>query len=101
MKNHDTNKESKFILYLAENNFYGWGMSQYLPYGGFKWLKNVYNFKINLISKKSPKGDTLEIDLEYPDKLHQLHSDYALALEKLAVSYDILSNYFKKIADKY
>ena len=27
--------------YLDMNNFYGWVLSSYLPYGGFKWLKNV------------------------------------------------------------
>ena len=43
----------------------------------------------------------LEVDLKYPDKLHELHNDYPLAPEKLAVSSDMLSNYCKKIADKY
>ena len=42
-----------------------------------------------------------EVDIEYPDELHELHSDYALASEKLAVSSDILSKYCKEIADKY
>ena len=46
-------------------------------------------------------GYLLEVDLEYPDKLHELHNDYPLAPEKLAVSSDMLSNYCKKIADKY
>ena len=32
-------KQSKFISYLDMNNLYGWTMSDYLPYGGFKWLK--------------------------------------------------------------
>ena len=35
-KHCDEYKESKFILYLDANNLYGWAMSQYLPYGGFK-----------------------------------------------------------------
>ena len=43
----------------------------------------------------------LEVDLKYPDKLHELHNDYPLAPEKLAVSSDMLSNYCKRIADKY
>ena len=51
--------------------------------------------------KKSPIGHFLEVNLEYPDKLHELHNDYPLAPEKLAVSSDMLSNYCKKIADKY
>ena len=53
------------------------------------------------ISEKNPIGYFLEVDLEYPDELHELHNDYPLALEKLAVSSDMLSNYCKKIADKY
>ena len=51
--------------------------------------------------KKSPIGYFLEVDLEYPDELHELHNDYPLAPEKRAVSSDMLSNYCKKIADKY
>ena len=53
------------------------------------------------INEKSPIGYFLEVDLEYPDELHELHNDYPLAPEKLAVSNDILSNYCKKTADKY
>ena len=72
-----------------------------LSYGGFKWLKNVDEFDVMSISEKSPKGYFLEVDLEYPDELHELHNDYPLAPENLAVSSDMLSNYCKKIADKY
>ena len=46
-------------------------------------------------------GYFLEVDLKYPDELHELHNDYPLAPEKLAVSSDMLSKYCKKIADKY
>ena len=53
------------------------------------------------VSEKSPIGYFLEVDLEYPDELHELHNDYPLAPEKRAVSSDMLSNYCKKIADKY
>ena len=83
------------------NNLYGWAMSEYLPYGGFKWLKNVDEFDVMSVSEKSPIGYFLEVDLEYSDKLHELHNDYPLASEKLAASSDMLSKYCKKIADKY
>ena len=43
----------------------------------------------------------LEVDLKYPDELHELQNDYPLAPGKLVVSADILSNYCKEIADKY
>ena len=81
------------------NNLYGWAMSGYLIYGEFKWLKNVDRFDVNF--KNSPIGYILEVDLEYPDELHVLHNDYPLAPEKLAIPYDMLSDYCKKIADEY
>ena len=76
-------------------------MSGYLPYGGFKWLKNGDNFDMNSVSENSPIGYILNVDLEYPDELHVLHNNYPLAPEKLAIPYDMLSGYCKKIADKY
>ena len=75
------------------NNLYGWAMSEYLPYEGFKWLKNIDKFNVMSISEKSPIGYFLEVELEYPDELH----DYSLAPEKLAVSSDMLSNIVKKL----
>ena len=101
MKNYDSAKPSIYIPYLDMNNLYGCGMNNYLPYEGFKWLKNVYNFDANSISEKSPIGYILEVDLEYPEELHVLHNDYPLAPEKRAVSSDVLSKYCKKIAHKY
>ena len=53
------------------------------------------------VSEKSPIGYFLKVGLEYPDELHEFHSDYPLTPEKLAVSSDMLSNYCTKIADQY
>ena len=47
MKNYDPTKPSKYIEYFDENILCGWAMSGYLPYGGFKWLKNVDGFEVN------------------------------------------------------
>ena len=55
VKVYDSKEPSKFITYLDMNNLYGWGMSDYLPYGGFKWLKNVDGFDVTLIGKKSQR----------------------------------------------
>ena len=38
----------------------------------------------------------LEVDLEHPDELHQLHNDYPLASEKVEISQNMLSNYYQK-----
>ena len=72
------------------NNLYGWTMSEYLPYGRSKWSKNIDKFDIMPISDKSPIGYFLEVDLEYPD---ELHNDFPLAPEKIAASSDMLSKY--------
>ena len=76
-------------------------MSEYLPYEKFKWLKNIDEFNVTSFNEKSPIGHFLEVDLEYSDRLHELHNDYPLGPEKLAVSSDMLSKHGKKIADKY
>ena len=72
-----------------------------LPYGGFKWLKNVEEFDVMSVNEKGLIGYFLKADLEYPDELHELHNDYLLAPEKIAVSSYMLSNYCKEIAVKY
>ena len=81
MKTYDKKAPSKYIMYLDANNLYGWAMSQYLPTGGFKWLSQKQIDKINLAKYEvdSKKGLILEVDLEYPEKLHDLHNDYPLA----------------------
>ena len=83
------------------NNLYGWSMSEYLPYKGFKWSKNIDKFDMMSIKDKSSIGYFLEVDLEYPDELRELHNDFPLAPKICAVSSDMLSNYCKEIADKY
>ena len=92
---------SKQIEYLDKNNLHGWGMSGYLPYGGFKCLKNFDDFDVNSINEKNLRGYILKVDLEYPDELHKLYNNYPLAPEKLSIPYDMLSDYCKKTAGKY
>ena len=101
MCDYDPNKPSTFTTYLDKNNLYGWSMSEYLPYGEFEWLENVDKFDVMSINEKSEIGYFPEVDLKYADELHDLHNDYPLAPEKLAVTNDMLSKYCKEIADKY
>ena len=103
MKEYDEKAPSKYIMYLDANNLYGWAMSQYLPTGGFKWMTQKQIDKINLANYKedSDKGIILEVDLEYPEELHNQHNDYPLAAEKIKVTKDMLSDYCKNISDKY
>ena len=62
-------------------------MNQYLPYDGFKWLNQneIHKFDVNSVGENRSERYILEVDLEYPDELHNLHNDYSLAQEKLVV----------------
>ena len=103
MKNYDEKAPTKYIMYLDANNLYGWAMSQYLPTGNFKWLSQKRIRKTNLgkYTENSDKGLILEVDLEYPQELHNLHNDFPLGPEKIKVNKNILSDYCKKISDKF
>ena len=103
MKKYDEKAPSKYIMYLDANNLYGWAMSQYLPTGSFRWITEKQINKIDLAKCKEDgkKGLILEVDLEYPKELHNLHNDYPLAAEKVRVTKDMLSEYCNKIAAKY
>ena len=40
LNDYEAKKPSIFISYLDMNKLYGWVMSEYLPYDGFKWLRS-------------------------------------------------------------
>ena len=78
MENYDKNEESLYIQYLDANNLYGWAMSQKLPKNNFKWVKDTSRINEEFkkyYNKNSKKGYTLEVDVKYPKKLHDSHSD--------------------------
>ena len=80
MQGYDPSKPSTYIQYLDANNLYGWAMSKPLPTHGFKWMCQS---KIN-DWRRYPC--ILEVDLEYPRELWELHSDYPLAPEHLEIN---------------
>ena len=96
-------EDNKFIMYWDGNNLYGWAMNQPLRYCDFNFLtkKEISEFCLNSISENSPIGYILEVDLKYCEELHDSHSDYPLAPEKLEISSDMLSKYCSDIANKY
>ena len=78
MENYDENKGSLYIQYLDANNLYGWAMSQKLPKDNFKWVEDTSRINEEFIknyNENSNKGYSLEVDVNYPKKLHDLHSD--------------------------
>ena len=78
-------------------------MLEYLPYDEFKSVdaSEIDSINFNCVNAESDVGYFLEVDLEYPSELHELHNDYPLALEKLRVRSDMLSDYCLNIAEKY
>ena len=56
---------------------------------------------MNKYTKNSSNGCVLEVDLEYPKELHELHNDYPLASDKIEINVKRLSRYQLKIADFY
>ena len=97
MKDYDMSKPTKYVTYLDANNLYGWGMSQYLPYAGFEWI-DPENFKLSDVKEDSLTGYILEVDLEYPKHLHDLHNDYPLCPEHVIITKEMLSDYCKNTA---
>lgn len=73
------NEEDKFITYLDANNLYGWAMCRPLPTDSFEWMT------IDELGRWKDIPCILEVDLMYPDKLHDSHNDYPLAPESLRV----------------
>ena len=96
MKSYEAKLESKHITYLDANNFYGYTMSKFLPIRGFKWL-DPKEFDLSKYTSNRSKGCVLEVDLEYPKQLMELHNDYPLAPDKRKM----LCGYQLKIADLY
>ena len=56
---------------------------------------------MNIYTSNSSERCILEVDLEYPKKLRELHNDYSLAPDKIEIKREMLSNYQLKNADLY
>ena len=86
MKDFNKSELSKYLMYVDANNLYGWAMSQKLPVHSFKWMsnkeiENIFNNQIVQVWEKTPC--ILEVDLIYPEELHDLHNDYPLCPERV------------------
>ena len=100
MKGFNNNEESSYIQYLDANNLYGWAMSKKLPVNGFKWLDSneINEDFIQNFNEIDNKGYILEVDVEYPKRLHELHSDLPFLSERMEVNKckNLVCNLFNK-----
>ena len=91
MKNYDKNIESSYLAYLDANNLYGWAVSQKLPVYGFEWVEKsrLSRFNETFIKKYNENSDIgyfLEVDIDYPKELFNLHKDLPFLPERKKVN---------------
>ena len=80
MKNCNKNIESSYIEYLDASNLCGWSMSEKLPVKDFKWIEKEELSKFNEsfiknYDENANVGYFLEVDIDYPKELFNLHKD--------------------------
>ena len=88
MKDYNKGEEESFLQYNDANNLYGFAMSESLPVGGFKWMKDLSKIDEDFIKnydENSDKGYMLEVNVEYPKNLHHLHSDLPFLPERMKI----------------
>ena len=100
MKSFDSKQESRYIIYIETNNFYGYVKSKFLPTSRFKSI-DPKEFFLNKYISNTLKWCAPIFDLECPKELHELHNDHPLAPDRIEIKREMLSEYQLKIADLY
>ena len=60
-------------------------MSQKRPVNGFEWAENISEFYESFMknyNKENDEGYFLEVDVQYPEKLHDLHNNLPFYLKE-------------------
>ena len=63
-------------------------MSQRLPVNNFEWIKDTSQFNEDFIknyNEESDEGYFLEVDVQYLEKLHELHNDLPFLPERMKI----------------
>ena len=81
----DPNEDITYLQYLYANNLYDWAMSQPLPTGGFKWV-DVNTNEISELLAREDKGYLLEVDVSYPQELHDEHNGLPFMCERMEIN---------------
>ena len=89
MKDYDKKKKSSYIQYLDANNLYGKAMTEKLPLRGFRWMDDISRMDEDFVrgyDKNDIKGYILEVDVDYPNELQNLHSDLPFLPERMVIN---------------
>ena len=88
IKNYNKDEEESFLQYNDANNLYGFAMSEPLPFDCFEWMEDLSKIDKDFLKnydENSDKGFILEVDVEYPKNLHDLHSDLPFLPERMKI----------------
>ena len=94
MKNYNPKIERSYNQYSDANNLYGHSMMQKLPVSNFEWMEGNINLDISKL-----EDCILEVDIDYPANLHDLHNDFPLLPEKMSISQEKISPYSQSVLD--
>ena len=89
MKDYDKKKKPSYIQYLDANNLNGKAMTEKLPVSGFKWMEDISKIDEDFVKdydKNNNKGYILDVDIDYPNKLQNLHSDLPFLPERMIIN---------------
>lgn len=101
-ESYDPDLPNVYLGYFDMNNLYGGAMVEPLPVGEFRWLcsEEISKLDIMNVKKDANTGYILEVTLDYPNHLHDLHNDLPLAPESLSIKMNDLSPYCRKLFEK-
>nr|CAH7753330.1 unnamed protein product [Callosobruchus chinensis] len=82
---YDPNLPTSYLMYYDINNMYGTALREPLPIGNFTWVENIDFYREDILKTldDSDTGYILEVDLEYPIHLHEIHEDLPLCPQRM------------------
>ena len=94
LPNYDESKELASMIYIDANNLYGGVMFNYtLPEKAFELVTEITLEEILQTDDNGRIGFVVEVDLEYPDAIHEKHSDFPILSDKQPIDPLELSEY--------
>ena len=73
-----TKSNNKYMKHWHVNTLCGWARSQMLPANDFTGIEETSQFNEGFIKKYNDDSDNgyfLEVDVQHPENLHNLHND--------------------------
>lgn len=99
----DSSQPNNYLMYLDCNNLYGFAMCNYLPCSDFKLLTKEECNQLNImeIPNDNIDGYILEVDLEYPENLHDEHNDLPFCADNFIPPGSKYEKLVPNLYDKY